>query len=245
MVERRWARGIPARNIVPLNWINTADLENMLEKLLLLGEKYPLDFISHLSSSFPFILGLIQYKFLAFFALCFVKETIALWLSLQSHNNLFLQNIEPIYGTILIGIIFYYSFEASANRRIIASCTALSILITVVFYKNTEVSSVSLSTFRLLAIGLILAYFSKLMMDMRVKNIMKYSMFWFTSGLLIYTAGTFFIVLLSEYWYQDINKVPIEVFDRYWNSSQILFILFALFSGVGIWFSKYDSDNLI
>ena len=225
----------------------------MLEKLLVLSEKYPLDFISHSSSSFPLILGVIRYKYLTvnhkliltFFALCFIKESIALWLSLLKHNNLFLQNVEPIYGTILIGIIFYYSFEVSLNRRIIASFTAIGIVITLFFYKTTEVSSVSLSTFRLLSIGFILAYFSKLMMDMRVKNIMKYSMFWFTSGLLIYTAGTFFIVLLSEYWYQDINKVPIDVFDRYWNASQILFILFAVCSAVGIWFSKYDRENLM
>jgi hypothetical protein len=225
----------------------------MLEKLLSLSEKYPLDFISHLSSSFPFILGIIRYRYLTInhkliltlFALCFIKESIALWLSLQKQHNLFLQNIDPIYESILIGIIFYFSFETTFNRRIIALFTAVSVLITLLFYKSTEVSSVSLSTFRLLAIGLILAYFSKLMTDMRVKNIMTYSMFWFASGLLIYTTGTFFIVLLSEYWYQDINKVPIEVFDRYWNVSQVLFILFAVFSTIGIWFSKYDSENLI
>ena len=70
-------------------------------------------------------------------------------------------------------------------------------------------------------------------------------MFWFTSGLLIYVTGTFFIMLLSEYWYQDGNKVPIDVFDRYWNLSQLLAILFTIFSAIGIWFSKCDSENLI
>ena len=123
--------------------------------------------------------------------------------------------------------------------------TAVCTLITLAFYKSNEVSAVSLSTFRLFAIVLTLAYFSKVVMDMRVKNIMKYSMFWFTSGLLIYAAGTFFIVLLSEYWYQDINKVPIEVFDKYWNASQILLILFTILSAIGLWFSKYDKENLL
>lgn len=80
---------------------------------------------------------------------------------------------------------------------------------------------------------------------MRVKSITRYSMFWFTSGLLIYSAGTFFIVLFSEYWYKDINKVPAEVFDRYWNASQALFIIFCLLSAYGLWTSKYDQENIL
>jgi hypothetical protein len=225
----------------------------MLEKLLLQCEKYPLDFISHFSISFPIVLGIIRYKhltgahkvILGFFSFFFIKETVALWLSLLKQNNLYLQNIDPIYQTALVGALFYCSFETPFSRRIIIAFTAFCTLITVIFYKNGEVSSVSLSTFRVFAIILALSYFSKIVMDMRVKNIMRYSMFWFTSGLLIYAAGTFFIVLLSEYWYQDINKVPIDVFDKYWNSSQVLLVLFAILSAIGIWFSKYDKENLL
>ncbi len=80
---------------------------------------------------------------------------------------------------------------------------------------------------------------------MRVKNITKHSMFWFTSGLLIYSTGTFFIMLFSEYWYKDINKVSAEVFDKYWNASQVLFIIFCFFSAHGLWLSKYEQENLI
>lgn len=225
----------------------------MLEKLLLQCEKYPLDFLSHLSGSFPIVVGLLRYRYLTvalklvvvFFSFYFLKESIALWLSLLKFNNLYTQNVESIYQTVLIGAVFYCSFELPFNRRLIAVSTAICTLITLFYYRTNEVSSISLSTFRLFAIILSLAYFSKVVMDMRVKNMMKHSMFWFTSGLLLYVAGTFFIMLLSEYWYQDVNKVPMDVFDKYWNSSQILIILFTLLSTTGIWFSKCDSENLI
>lgn len=223
------------------------------DRLLDLSERYPLDFLSYISSSLPIITGILRYKHVGndlkiiclFFAISFVKDTYSLTLIFAAQNNLYIQNIEPIYQTVLIGALFYYSFEAPSHRRLIAAFTTVCTIVTLFYYKNNEVSSVSLSTFRLFAIMLSLAYFSKVVIDMRVKNIMKHSMFWFTAGLLIYAAGTFFIMLLSEYWYQDINKVPIDVFDRYWNSSQLLLILFTLLSSIGIWFSRCDRENFL
>lgn len=223
------------------------------DRLLYLFEKYPLDLLSHLSSSLPIIIGIFRYSYLAnnlkviwlFFIVSFVKDTYSLLLVFAAQNNTYIQNIEPVYQTILVGAVFYYSFESFYNRRLIAAFTVICTLITLFYYKDNEVSSVSLSSFRLFAIILSLAYFSKVVMDMRVKSMMRHSMFWFTSGLLIYATGTFFIMLLSEYWYQDVNKVPTEVFDKYWNPSQQLLILFAIFSAIGLWFSKCDSENLI
>lgn len=232
--------------------LNKRKLIVMMERILHFFALYPIDFIAHIGSILPIIIGVLRYKYLTgnikaiwfFFIVSFIKDSYSLLLIFTAPNNLYIQNIEPIYQTIIIGSIFYYSFDTSFTRRIITVSTVFCTLTTVLYYKDNEASSVSLSTFRLFAIVLALAYFGKVMMDMRVKNIMKHSLFWFTSGLLIYTAGTFFIMLLSEYWYQGINKVPIDVFDKYWNSSQLLLVLFTLLSTVGIWFSKYDVDNV-
>jgi hypothetical protein len=159
-------------------------------------------------------------------------------------NNLFLQNIEPIIESILLGFIFVSCYENPAHKRLITSFTLICTLVTLAAYKSEEVSSISLSAFRLLAIALSLSYFNKILTDMRVKRITKHTMFWFVAGLLIYSSGTFFIVLFSEYWYKDINKVPAEIFDKYWNASQILYILFCFISALGLWVSKYDQENL-
>ncbi len=224
-----------------------------MERILHFFVQYPIDFIAHISSVLPIVIGISRYRYLNnslkiilfFFIISFIKDTYSLALIFSIPNNLYVQNIESVYQTALIGAVFYFSFEENFSRRIIALSTILCTAFTLFYYKNNEVSSISLSTVRLLAIALALAYFSKIMVDMRVKNIMKHSMFWFSAGLLIYAAGTFFAMSLSEYWYKDINKVPVEIFDKYWNSSQILLIIFAMLSTVGLWFAKCDNDNFV
>ncbi|CAN5340370.1 hypothetical protein BH09BAC4_BH09BAC4_25750 [soil metagenome] len=224
-----------------------------MERLLHFIERYPLDFISYLSSSLPIIIGyfrlsslkgnlrIIWYLFIFFF----LKDTYALVHMFLIPDILYVQNLEAIIETIIVGFIFLYSFDNSLYKKLLIVLTIICAAITIIFYKSTDVSSISLSAFRLFSIILSLSYFNKVLTDMRVKSITRHSMFWFTAGLLIYAAGTFFIVLFSEYWYKDINKVPAEVFDKYWNASQILFIIFGLFSAYGLWTSKYDQENLI
>lgn len=225
----------------------------MAERLLQFFKLYPLDLISHLSSVFPIVAGLFRvgelrinliYVWLLFI-FCFLKDTYSLVRMFVSPNNLFIRNIEPIFETVLVGLVFLYSFEKPVYKRIIVLATFIGVIVTLRFYNSQQVSAISLSAFRVFAIALALSYFNKILVDMRVKSIVKHGLFWFTSGLLIYCTGTFFIVLFSEYWYQDINKVPRDVFDRYWNVSQVLFVFFALMAALGLWTGKYDRENLI
>lgn len=212
-----------------------------------------MDFITHLGSSLPVIFGLIRYKYLLlsskliilFFLFYFTKETFALWLSILKENNLYLQNIETIIETWLLLWIGFSCFKSPKWRWLALGLAISSSIASFLTYHSDGVSSISLSAFRLFAIFFCLSYFNKILTDIRVKNILLHMLFWFSAGLLVYAAGTFFIVLFSEYWYKDINKVPAEVFDKYWNASQILFIMFCLFSAYGLWTSRYDEENLI
>lgn len=225
----------------------------MLERLLLLCEKYPLDFVAHISSSLPVLVGLLRYKYIntsskyivLFFLFAFLKESIALWLSILRSNNLFLQNIESIAEIGILLLIALACFKNAKWRRIWILMAFICLAISIFNYSSNQISSASLSVFRLFSIFLCLSYFSKILIDVSVKNILYHSMFWFCAGLLIYSTGTFFIVLFSEYWYKDINKVPAEVFDKYWNASQILFVIFCCLSAYGLWTSKFDKDNLL
>lgn len=219
-----------------------------MERLLTFFAKYPLDFIAHLSCGLPIIVGLIRYRHLTnasrlivlFFTLFFLKETYSLSLALSKTNNLFLQNLDSIFETIFCGLIFYYAIDKSYERKIIIIGGILCTLLLIYFYKSDAVSDIDLSLFRVYAIILTLLYFNRLLTDMNAVNIMHHTLFWFSSSLLLYSAGTFFIVLFSEYWYQGMDKVPAAVFDQYWNSNQILFIAFAVLSAIGLWHSKYD-----
>ncbi|GAB3730333.1 hypothetical protein [Spirosoma lituiforme] len=225
----------------------------MWDKLLQLSSKYPIDLLSYISSLIPIAAGLIRIKqltkpaafILLFFIFCFVKDTYALWYVLHALNTTFIQNIETLFQSLLTGVTYYYCFDKRLTKQVIAVITLLCAVIIIVSYEEINVSVTALLSFRLLSIFLSLAYFNKILVDMRIRNVLRHTLFWFSAGLLIFSSGTFFIVLFSEYWYKDINKVPAEVFDKYWNASQILFIIFCCFSALGLWFSKYDRENFI
>lgn len=225
----------------------------MLDRLLLLCEKYPLDFIAYISSSLPIILGLLRYRFLSkssklivtFFVFYFLIEAFATWLALLRKNNLYLQNVEIIPEIVIILFISFVNFQNKTWKIIAVILAIICLTISFITYKNDAVSSVNLSAFRLFAIFFCLTYFSKILVEVRVRNILLHTMFWFASGLLIYSTGTFFIMLFSEYWYKGIDKVSAELFDKYWNPSQVLFVIFCIFSSIGLWFSKYDKENFI
>ncbi|GAB3798716.1 hypothetical protein GCM10028819_20450 [Spirosoma humi] len=225
----------------------------MWDRLLELSVRYPIDLLSYLSSLIPILISVLRFNQLTkialyiilFFAFCFVKDTYALWYVIRALNTTFIQNLETLFQSFLIGFIYYNCFDKRLSKQILAGLTLLCATLIVFTYEDIKVSVTALLSFRVLSIGLSLAYFNKILVDMRIKNVLTHTMFWFSAGLLIFAAGTFFIVLFSEYWYKDINKVPAEVFDKYWNASQILFIIFCLFSGIGLWFSKYDKENFI
>ncbi len=219
-----------------------------MEKLLSYFAKYPLDFIAYIIGCFPIITGSIRYKYFSvssrfiwiFFIWFFLKETYTLILALSVTNNLYVQNIEPIFETIFCGFVFYHTIDKPLERKIISLGGTFCTLLLIYFYQSKAVSALSLSIFRVYAIILTLLYFNRLLTDMHAVSIMHHTLFWFSSSLLLYSAGTFFIVLFSEYWYQGMDKVPAAVFDQYWNASQILFIIFAVLSAVGLWMSKHD-----
>ena len=64
-------------------------------------------------------------------------------------------------------------------------------------------------------------------------------MFWLGSGLLLYGAGTFLFALFSRVLFLTI--VPNDVFDAFWNTQQMLFIVFCLFATIGFWVSRYEN----
>lgn len=224
----------------------------MLLRLLHFFEKYPIDFLSYVISCLPIGIGLVRFRYLKaglryiwlFFVVFFLKDTYSLVQIFINQNNLFIQNIEPIFETVFVGLIFLPYFDKPIEKRVLLGLTALCTAITIYAYQRVDVSAVSLSTFRIFALVLVLAYFNKLLTDMRVINLTQHTMFWFASSLLLYAAGTFFIVLYSEYWYKDINKVPADVFDKYWNANQFLYITFATLSAVGLWFARSDRQNV-
>lgn len=97
---------------------------------------------------------------------------------------------------------------------------------------------------KLFITALALTYLNEIVKEARIKSILSYSMFWVSAGFLIYSLGTFFVSLFGEFLF-DPKLVDDETFNIYWNLNNVLFIIFSVLSSIGLWFSKYDSENLI
>jgi len=223
----------------------------MLERILLLFGKYPLSFISDLSSILPIIIGLLNYKYLSrnvkiiilFFGMYLVGDIYMIYLAALKQNNLFILNLYPIGGILFLTISYITIFKQDNTRKLIGILAAVSLLICLLYFKPLEISPVELFAYRLYIMILSLLYFNKILSDMMIKNILIHSLFWINSGVIIYAAGTFFISIFSEIIF-DPNLVDDRTFDVYWNINNVLFILLVFLSSIGIWLSKYERENL-
>lgn len=223
----------------------------MIDRLYYLFEKYPLDFITHGFYLLPVVISIVQWgvknkamrSIAVYFFLGFVKECIMLWYSLNRWNNQSLVNVYTIIEVLLIGYIYSNTINERAQQKLIKIITVITAIICILGYQSNEYSSITTTTFRLYLICLVLLFFIWLLSKLNIRNIIKYNMFWFSAGLLLYAAGTFFMFLFSQL-LLGVNADSKD-FDLYYNVNQALFILFCCFSSIGLWFSKYDKENRV
>lgn len=223
----------------------------MLERLLHLVERYPLNLVSHLSSVLPICLGLAfrnnlprSYTIaLLLFGLYFIADSVSLWLVLRQVNTYPVQNAQPLLEIWIVAAIYISCFENPRLARWIKITAALCSFMIIVNYQENGIATISLTAQRLFVAVLVLLYFNKVLTESRIKNMLFHSMFWISSGLLIYSAGTFFFSLFSSYLYSTSSSN--EEFDPFWKLNQLLYIILCLLTCVGIWVCRYDADNVL
>jgi hypothetical protein len=223
----------------------------MIERMLHLLGKYPLNGLSHLCSILPILVGLFNYRYLSrglrllllLFAIYFVHDSYSLWLSVYRKSTFAVQNLQPLWETILIALIYLTYFQSHFLRKMIRICAISCAVIIVFTFRVDSISPVSSTIQKLFVTAMALTYLNEIVQEARIKNIVVYSMFWISAAFLIYSAGTFFVSLFSTYLYADITSS--EVFDTFWNLSQILYILFTSLAAIGIRFATCDRNNFV
>ncbi len=223
-----------------------------MDRLLHFAERYPLDVCAHLSSLVAVIFGMITFRLhrpahryvWLLFVFFFVKDSYSLWYIYQKSTNLFIQNLETLFETALVGLIYYSCFSNRNSRRIILGAGILTTGVILLTYSPDQLSLPSLLLFRVYSIVISLAYFNRILADLRIRNILKHPLFWFTAGLLIFVLGTFFTSLFSEFIF-DPKTVSDETFDFYWNINNVLFVFFSLSGAAGLWCVRYDRHNVL
>lgn len=217
----------------------------MWEKFVQLSVQYPLDSLSHIASLLPVFIGITFLNQLRpaarlmvlFVGLFFLKDSIALYHSLRSESNLYLYNLQSFFEIGVVGATYAVVSPVSI-KKVIISIAAVCLLINVIFYSSIELSPGNLTVARLFMLAVVLMYLTRITNQVIVRNIMTHDLFWFSAGLLVYIAGTFFIFLFGHYLFE--KTTSLDTFNLYWNIQQVIYILFCIISAVGLWMSRLE-----
>ena len=86
----------------------------------------------------------------------------------------------------------------------------------------------------LLIIGLTLLAFHKLLADRPVAQLERHPVFWISTGLLLYFAGSTIFFILSN---RLLHGASRDVINVYWAMHSLLMALMHLLLGIGLWLS--------
>ncbi|WP_111627140.1 hypothetical protein [Larkinella arboricola] len=223
----------------------------MFYRLYDIFTEHPLDLIAESISIFPLIVGVVRYrslrkgvKFLIlFFFIIIVRDFTSNLYAVRKVNNLFLYNLSAFFEVISVCLLFRFEITKKSTKKFVDYGALITVLLCVFFWRSNELSAGILTSSRLYELLVVLFYFRQLIEDMNVKDILKHSLFWISSGLILQFTGTFFVYLFANY-ALSINTES-GLFNLYWNMNQIMYITFALFSSIGLWVSKYDKNNFL
>ena len=216
-------------------------------------QEYPVVSIAELITLLPILIGLFYFhsskrdiRFLVIFFICFfIRDIFSNKLADVKETNLFLYNFFSFIELLFLALIFYANdrIHSVKYKRIIIIGVSLALIVNLFFYSTNDFSPGNFTIVRLYGIVITITFFGQILSEVSIKNILTYSMFWIVSGLLLYFCGTFFIFLLSDKVLS--GKAKHEIFQQYWDTNLIFYIVFCLLSSIGIWLSKYDEKNLI
>lgn len=216
-------------------------------------QEYPIVSIAELITLLPILIGLFHFysskrdiKLLIIFFVCFfIRDILSNKLAYAKENNLFIYNLFSFVELSFLALIFYTNDKIhSVNyKRIIIIGFMSALIINLFFYSTNDFSPGNFTLVRLYGMVITITFFGQILSEVNIKNILTYSMFWINSGLLLFFCGTFFIFLLSDKVLS--TKAKPDVFQQYWDTNLIFYIVLCVLSSVGIWLSKHDEENLI
>ncbi|RRA97639.1 hypothetical protein [Larkinella rosea] len=221
----------------------------MLERFFHLYLEHPLELTHDLATVIPIVVGLFyanpkrkEIRFLLiYFVFLFFRNLISNIYATYRINNIFLYNFFNFIEIIGFGLTYYFNINKSNFKFYILIGSILVIIINVFFWETNEFSAGILTLTRIFGLSIALFYFVELLAEMKVKNILKHSLFWVSSGIIIHSTGTILIFLFSKIILS--TRAAPDIFFAYWNFILIMYIVFCLFVSVGFWVSKYDEDN--
>lgn len=158
-------------------------------------------------------------------------------------NTVFFYNLHCIINFWIISYLYSQLIAGTFWRYFIIVSNILFIVFTLYDFETvsnwntTQFNRFSYQIAGFFVIILLLQYFFQLLKKLEVPLLSNFPLFWFSSGALIYYAGTFFMYLAIN----SFNGSP-DLGRLYWPIDAILSIAFNVLAAVAIW--KIDSSSV-
>lgn len=218
----------------------------MLDHIISYIEKYPLSLFESSCVLLPLLVGLLRWNNLYVFlkiiwinCLMLIILDIPMWyLALHKQNNYLWANIQEILSAFL-WILSFLWLKEKIPRWLIWSSLLIVLFISILDFRFMHYASWIRVVNRFLFIVLSFIFFTRLLDDLKVKNILNYPPFWLISGLMIMACGTTLIFVFTEVTisYEDAQD---EIYMFFSDINDILKIILMFFISVGFWVSKYS-----
>lgn len=201
---------------------------------------------SFLISLIPILTGLSRYRYLT-------KITLYVWLiSVTSFSfdvlsriigliggisNLFLGYLYVPLEFFIITLIYKVEFKTFLRPYLLEAVYIAFILFTFIdifiiqgFFSNNSYQRFVESS---ISIIYVLLYFYKVVRELKIINLEREPLFWFSAGILLYFSGSIFIFISSNLLLSYSNKFALT----FWCVHAIFLILFHLMNTMAIWLS--------
>ena len=179
--------------------------------------------------------------FLFLTTVLFIKSVLIYVTSTLLIKNIYLYNWFGLIQALCIFGIYCFAYK---NHKLKRGTIVLSIIAIVLsFLEPTHffdintimLHRVSQTVCGIFSIIIVLVYFYELIQNLQSEDLLKTPMFWFSAGVLIYSASTIFSYIYTEITF---NSANFDVRRSYWIIEFTFRIIFNCSLAISIWFLK-------
>lgn len=171
------------------------------------------------------------------FSVFFFFSDLPLWITagLNIHNMMYYY-IRDLWVHMLIIGIYYFVLDSPVKKRIIILIEIILLLIGILsILVSKDVPAELSSIYKLAVILAIFMHFHSIISELKITSLLNYPFFWISSGALIFSCGSIFIMLFYKY---TINIQTPKIFIIYTHFLDIMGILMFIFIEIGFLSAK-------
>ncbi len=192
------------------------------------------------SSLIPSIVGLIRFKYRSIeLKLLCILSVLSFGLDYTSQLNPSIANLSINLFSLIEFFILIYIFKNSIHLLSISKVVLAAVILAylglfsaeIFLNSKVELNSYSLTYTSLLFIVVCVRYFYLLMRDLPTDQIQRLPMFWISTGILTYFAGTLFLFAMRNYLITALH----DNLNMYWTFHNFLNIVKNLLFAVALW----------